>query len=293
MAKNVIAMDLERYVKEMKSRGLFREKKNDYAVMCPNCMKRHKEKGDAASYRKLHLWISKDYQYGQCFRDHTVFVSDNQIFNTNVKRMESPVDMSNWTLDILGEEGYWTLSRFNTLSDNDQIGIDYLASRIYLYRKLYSILNIRFDHNHNPVVPFYYKDQLIYYQIRNKDYVKGSDKPKYFSPPIDHKPPYIIEHGENKKFVICEGTFDAMACSILFPDRTPFAVLGSDITDYEIAMLRGYVPEDILIYMDDTNLSYEVKNKLERYINYAEFNIQKSNGQDPEERLKESFIENL
>jgi hypothetical protein len=77
----------------------------------------------------------------------------------------------------------------------------------------------------------------------------------------------------------------------MYPDRTPFAVLGSDITPYQIAILRSYCPEDILIYMDKTDLSESIRTTIAKYINYADFDIVKSNGQDPEECLKERLMQ--
>lgn len=280
-----MTMDLEKYVTSMSSKGLVRTKKSDYATLCPVCYERHRMSGDS-SYHKLKLWIDKSYDFGHCFRCGTVFLTENQSINTGLKRVESPVNMSNWELCKLGEEGFWTLSKFDTFDEDDKDGVDYLAHRVYLYRQMYKYLHIKFKDS-NPVVPFYFNGQLIYYQVRIID---PNSKIKYFSPSIDHKPPYIIENKDNKKFVICEGTFDAIACRILFPDRTPFAVLGSDITQYQIAMLRSYCPEDILIYMDKTELSYGIKETIEKYINYADISIQESDGQDPEEYLKETLI---
>lgn len=285
----VITMDLEKYVKEMQRIGLCREKKNDYAVLCPVCKKNHANHGDK-SYRKLKLWIDKDFMYSHCFRCGTIFLADTDEIHTQVSRMESPVDMSNWQLCKLPDSGYWSLGAYDTFDEDDPVGIDYLAKkRLYLYRDLYKPLGIKFK-EHNPIVPFYYKGELIYYQMRIID--PGS-KIKYYSPSIDHKPPYILEHGDNNKIVICEGTFDAIACRVLFPDYTPFAVLGSDITPYQVAMLRSYCPDEIKIFMDKTELSYRIKSTIEKYINYAEIKIHESNGQDPEEYLKEKLIENL
>lgn len=270
----------------MKRRGLCREKKNDYAVLCPECYQEKKSKGEPG-YRNLKLWVDKDFTYSHCFRCGLVALSDDQSIKVGIKSLEPDFDMATWSVDKLGSEGYWSLDRFNDFDEDDEEGINYLAKkRCYLYRKIYKSLGIRFK-DHNPVIPFYYKGDLIFYQMRIID---PTSKIKYFTPPTLHKNPYILEHGDNRKFVICEGTFDAIACRILFPDRTPFAVLGSDITKYQIAMLRSYCPRDILIYMDKTSLSLSVKNTIEKYINYADISIRESDGQDPEEYLKETLM---
>lgn len=286
MSDKVITMDLKKYVHEMQKQGLCIEKKNDYAVMCPICYERHKKLGDASSYRKLHLWVDKSFKYSHCFRDGTVFISEDESINTEIKRLESPINLNYWNVMPLGEDGFWKLSRFNTFDEDDPDGINYLAGRLYYYRKLYKNLGIKF-YKHNPVTPFYYKGELIYYQIR---IIHPEGNKKYHSPSIEHKPPYIVEKKENKKFLICEGTYDANAASILYPDRTAFAVLGSDITDYQIGMLRSYIPEDILIYMDKTELSIKIRNKIEQYIDYASINIRPSDGTDPEEYLRLQLI---
>lgn len=289
LKKETVVMDLEKYVNEMRKQGLIQKKKHDYAVLCPYCYREHKMHGQSG-YNKLKLWIHEDYKYGNCFRCHRTFVApDSDTIQYGIKAIEDPVDMNNWELCKLGEDGYFKLSKYNEFDEDDPVGVNYLAHRVYLYRKMYKLLGIKF-HRHNPVIPFYIKGELVYYQIR---IINPGDGPKYHSPATPHKNPYILEHGDNKKFVISEGVFDAIADRILYPDRTPFAVLGSDITDYQIAILRSYCPEDILIYMDKTELSQRIKEKIEYYIDYADIKIQKSSGQDPEEYLKEHLYENL
>jgi hypothetical protein len=59
------------------------------------------------------------------------------------------------------------------------------------------------------------------------------------TPPIDFKPPYIIEKSNVKKFIIVEGVFDAIACLFFYPEYIPFAVLGSQITYYQLELLRS------------------------------------------------------
>jgi hypothetical protein len=286
----VFQIDLEKYVNEMRRQGLVKEKRTDYVTLCPQCYEEHRKHGEP-NYRNLKLYIDKDLQYSHCFRCGAVYLSDDQSINTSIKRIEEKIDMNNWVPVKLGEEGYWKLSKFYTFDEFDEEGIYYLThKRLYIYNKLYKLLGIRF-HNHNPVTPFYIHGELVFYQIRNKDY-ESSDKDsiKYFTPPVKHKIPYIIETGDNTKFTIVEGVYDAIAAKVLYPDRTPFAVLGSDITDYQIAMLRTYCPEDILIYMDKTEISRRIKDRIIEYINYADININPSDGTDPEEFLKHKLV---
>ena len=179
---------------------------------------------------------------------------------------------------------------FNSFDEYDEQGYQYLVRERHGYFKdLYKVLGIRFT-NHNPVIPFYYKGELIYYQIK---FAFGNNRMPYFSPPIEYKPGYLIEHDDNKKFIICEGTFDAISLLIQAPSYTPFAILGSSITDYQITMLRSFVPEKIIVYMDTTELSIKVVNKIKKYINYADVNIIKSYGKDPEENLRYRLAEEM
>lgn len=281
-------MDLRKYVEEMRKIGLYRETRKDYVVMCPECYKRHK--GDP-KYKKLHLYIDKSYGYGQCFRDSLVVVDEDQSLNFRVNGLNEPdLDMDSWKVYRLnqeGESGFWTLDRFNTFDEYDEEGVNYLVhKRLYLYRQLYKLLGIRF-YQHNPVVPFYYHGELVYYQIRIID---PNSKIKYFSPKVNHKSPYIIENDVNKVFVVVEGTFDAIAEKIMHKDWTPFAVLGSSITKYQIGMLRSYVPDKIYIQMDETEISVKIKQQIEQYIDYADIEIIPSNGIDPEELLKQKIM---
>jgi len=60
-----------------------------------------------------------------------------------------------------------------------------------------------------------------------------------------------------------------------------------------IAMLRSYVPNDILVYMNNIELSTKVANKINQYANYREVNIQDSDGTDPEEYLKKKLLREI
>lgn len=271
-------LDLESYVDSMKDENLFQEKKDDYAVMCPIC-REEKQKEDP-SYKNLKFWIDKSLEFGRCFVCNSVFISNNDRIKTVIKPI-GPQDMSGIEVSHLNHP-YWTYDLFNSFPEYDKEGVDYLRKkRHYLLENLYHPLGIRFS-GHNPVIPFFFKGEMVYYQIRLID---GESRIKYFSPPIDHKPAYIIEKKENKNIIICEGVFDAIACLILYPKYTPFAVLGSSITDYQIWMLRSYIPDKIKIFMDKTELSIGIKERIRNFVNYADIGIVPSDGRDPEETL--------
>ena len=92
------------------------------------------------------------------------------------------------------------------------------------------------------------------------------------------KPPYIIEVGDKKKLIICEGVYDSMSLLIQAPGWTPVAICGSQITDYQIQFLREYVPNEIKIYMDKTELSNGIMRKLKKVIDYCPISVVWSDG---------------
>ena len=87
------------------------------------------------------------------------------------------------------------------------------------------------------------------------------------------------------RIVIVEGIFDAIAALIQCPDYTPIAVLGSSISDYQIEYIRAYAGEiwEIRIWMDETDISKRIANKIKSVIDYVPIGIIKSYGPDPEE----------
>jgi len=283
--------DLESYVDNKIKSQDYRKVRDDYVVQCPYCAgDAYKEdtsyEGHPYLKRKLYVYLNK--QAGHCFRCGRVFMNLSDKLPETYKLPEYNLNQQDFQLCKLTDE-YWNLGLFRYFSEYDERGYQYLITKRHKYMKdLYKILKFRFF-GENPVIPFFYKGEFIYYQIKYIKHQHGNLP--YFSPPIDYKPPYIIEKSINEKFVICEGVFDAIACLILYPDRTPFALLGSSITDYQIAMLRSYVPQDILVYCDETQLSVRVAEKIMQYINYAQIDIVYSTGMDPEERLKSEMAE--
>ena len=177
----------------------------------------------------------------------------------------------------------WSLEKYLfEFDDFDETGFNYLMSRHRFMGDLYKILDFKFMDG-NIVMPFKYKGEVFYYQIR---FSGKNTKIRYFFPPISAKPPYIIEHGDCKKIIICEGIFDAIALLIMAPEFMPIAILGSSISDYQLQFIREYIPEEIVVYMDETEISKRVATKIQSVIDYCPIRIIKSDGQDPEENLK-------
>lgn len=253
----------------------------EYIIHCPFCK--------AEGHKKHKLYIKSDLTVGHCFVCHRAFVNitdevkvDYKIpeffsgglfgYNNNIPRDLVRLSDPNWTLDKF----------YNEFDDFDQNGYNYLVKRNPYLSELYKILGFKFWQG-NVVMPFFdNQGSVFYYQIR----FTGNSKIRYFFPPISYKPCYIIKKNINKALIISEGIFDSIANLIMAPNYTPIAILGSSVSDYQLNMIRQFVPEKILVYMDETKLSIGVANKLRSVIDYCPINIIKSDGEDPEEALK-------
>lgn len=250
---------------------------DEYICHCPFCK--------AAGHKKHKLYIKSDLTVGHCFVCTRAFVNVTDTVDVTfpVPTFNNFGMMTGGTVNLVRlTDPNWTIDKYYTeFDDYSEEGVAYLKNRHIYLGELYKALDFKFLDG-NIVMPFKYHGEIFYYQIR----FSGNSKLRYFFPPISAKPPYIIERGNNKKFIICEGVYDAISLLIQAPDYTPFAVLGSSISDYQIDFLREYVPEEILIYMDETRISQGIANKLSRIVDYCPIKIIKSNGEDPEEKMK-------
>jgi 5S rRNA maturation endonuclease (ribonuclease M5) len=250
---------------------------DEYICHCPFCK--------AAGHKKHKLYIKSDLTVGHCFVCTRAFVNVTDTVDVTfpVPTFNNFGMMTGGTVNLVRlTDPNWTIDKYYTeFDDYSEEGVAYLKNRHIYLGELYKALDFKFLDG-NIVMPFKYHGEIFYYQIR----FSGNSKLRYFFPPISAKPPYIIERGNNKKFIICEGVYDAISLLIQAPDYTPFAVLGSSISDYQIDFLREYVPEEILIYMDETRISQGIANKLSRIVDYCPIRIIKSNGEDPEEKMK-------
>ncbi len=252
---------------------------NNWIIHCPFC----KEEG----HRKHKLYIDADCSRGYCFVCHRIYINVDDEVNKSIN-LSNFIDKrtKKFTPIELDKNGLWNLDRYrDEFDDYSEKGVKYLVSRNPYLSKLWEPLGIKFF-NDNPVLPFKNPEgEVIYYQIRFAD--AGKDDIRYFFPPIKAKPPYIIqvEGADPEKFVIVEGIFDAIAAFLQCSGRyTIIAVMGSDISDYQIEYIRNwYMPKKILVWMDETELSIKIKNKLKSVFDYSQINILKSYGPDPEE----------
>lgn len=280
--KTYVICDLKELV--LKSLGVDRvedaelqlKNNKEYIIHCPFC----KEDG----HTKHKLYVTSDFKTGHCFVCSRVFIGETNEIDTSFDIPDFGLVNNTEEFKVVPlSDPTWTLSNYyNKFDDFSDIGYKYLIGRHGFMKDLYKTLGFKFW-NDNVVMPFFYKGKIFYYQIR---FTGNSGDIRYFFPPISKKPPYIIEHGDNKKFIICEGVFDAIALLIQAPEYTPMAVLGSTISDYQLEFLREYVPQEVIVYMDETSISKKIEKRIKTKIDYCPISIIPSNGEDPEEKMK-------
>lgn len=249
---------------------------DEYIIHCPFCK--------AEGHKKHKLYIKGDLSVGHCFVCTRAFANVTDDIDLSVKTPDFITSLFGHQKfnPVFLSDPVWTLDRYKyEFDDYSEIGVNYLIGRHGFMKDLYKILGFRFLDD-NVVMPFFYHGEVFYYQIR----FTGDSKIRYYFPPISAKPPYIIERNNNKKFIIQEGVYDAIANMIMAPEYTPMSVLGSSISDYQMEFLKEYAPEEILVYMDETKISVRIANKLKGAGFFCPIHIIKSNGEDPEERMK-------
>lgn len=248
----------------------------EYIIHCPFCKKE--------GHTKHKLYIKSDLTVGHCFVCGRAFVNITDEVKVNYKIPEffpSLTKTQGVKLATLNDP-IWTLDRYyNEFDDFDQNGYNYLINRNKYLSELYKILGFKFWDG-NIVMPFFYNGTPFYYQIR---FIGGDSNIRYFFPPIENKPCYVINHGDNKRLILCEGIFDCISLLIQAPSFTPIALLGSSLSDYQLNMIREYVPDEVYIMMDEFEISKKIARKLREGIDYCPIKIIKTYGPDPEEIL--------
>lgn len=274
-------------VKTMEEVEKHQHNDKEYIIRCPLCKDEH---------TKSKLYIKSDLTVGHCF-----------LCGRNYYNITDKVDVSfkipefnmfggyNRDFEVVKlSDSIWSLDKFKyEFDDYSDIGVKYLKKRNKYLGDLYKILGFKFFDN-NIAIPFYYKGELIYYQIR----FTGNSKIRYFLPNIKPKPAYFIERNDmdsKQKIMICEGVFDALAILIQAPEYTPVAVLGSSISDYQLDMIRNYsgFVKEVRIWMDETPISIKIANKVKTVIDYCPISIIRSKGDDPEETMNKRIQGNL
>lgn len=249
-----------------------------HIVECPGC-------AEILKLVRYKLYILKDFSVGYCHRCHSIFHNEES----------SAVETAEDKMTLINEDGE-TLERFKleTIDTSYYLGsslesaegIRYLADRYPELSVRYKEFGIRFRRN-KVVIPFYYNDALIYYQIR---YIKPVDDKRYHSPPISAKPLYIIRRPGSRKYMIVEGVFGAIAASFKYPDVNIIAVLGSYLTNYQLWWLESLGPTCVYLYMDDKDNNETMLDKLLKrspyLFNWNNVQLLHSPNGDPEDDYK-------
>lgn len=248
-----------------------------YVTTCPYCLEAYThDTSYHGPYNKMKLYITHDKKSGWCHRCNSAYFNNNEELKYQLPQLIKDVDSGD--LDLSMNDPRWTLDKIQgtSLTTNH---LKQLYDRNPFIMNLYKELNITSLDENNVIIPFYFQGDLIYYQLWRK-----GQSPKYFCPPIKTKPLYFCGPLRTKAILV-EGVFDAIACRILYPNHTPIALLGHYLTGAQESMLRKYLFEEILIFMDESHLSYKIYNKLKRVLDFTDLIVVDSDGEDPEERL--------
>ena len=262
--------------------AVMEKKGTEIIARCPFCKHEH---------TKSKLYIRDDMTTGWCFLCNRTYINVTDTLNTDVVVPRTFADFGAGPLKFelpVMKDSEWSLDKYYYEFDDDsEVGMKYLLGRHGFFKDLAKALDFKFW-NGNVVMPFKSKGKVYYYQIR---FTGKNNKIRYFLPPVSQKSCYIIERSEEDvrhRILIVEGIYDAISILPQCPDFTPVAVLGSSISDYQIAQIRdyaGYVSECV-VWMDETEISVRIKKKVRSIIDYCPIHIIKSYGPDPEERLQ-------
>ena len=254
----------------------YREPSGEFVIHCPFCR--------AEGHRKHKLYLKSDLTVGHCFvctRSY-VNVTDEVKVEYRPPSFLTP-RLREWFKPTI-KDPKWALDRYwKEFDEYSEKGVRYLMGRHQFMDPLWKILGFKFWEG-NVVMPFWWKSELIYYQIRFSD---PKARIRYFFPPVDQKPVWTTPEpiGTGKDLIVVEGIYDAIAAMIQAPGRTPVAVLGSSVSDYQLLQIREFVPDSILVWMDDTEKSKGIADRLRVSLGYCPIRIIPSDGTDPEENM--------
>lgn len=260
------------------------ERKGEELRLCPTC----ELVGEPNS--KWTFYWNYNKQTGICHRCHCKFIPYS---NKSKEELELELTIRGWishsdkqivrSLASVPEIQYERM--FDPPSDFCK---EYLASRNPLLQGMEDYLQIRELKGVGVAAPMYFKGKIISYTMRLYEPV---GKKKYHIPPGDkyiYSPNRALKtslYGGMTKFSLCEGMFDSFAMLLLGYDN-PLAVQGSFLTDTQARMMSQFFPEEGQIFLDSTDLSFELRNSVRQKVkSIRQLRVVYSDGEDPEELL--------
>lgn len=258
-------------------------------IICPKCLSEKLSIGNEWYHkRKLYLDSAEDpIQQGYCQRCNTIFFDLNHNLvvdlprGRRVDRKFKLVSLPNEPLDALDRHN---LTYFRSMDLDVELLNERLRQRGSAYvSSLIKPLGIRGAGDYI-AFPFILGGKFIYWQLRYFNPIGN----KYFMPRIEDKPFYVPVNRNTGKVLFVEGVFDALASLYLFPDFTPIALLGSNLTLYHIWLLRQYFKVNyILVALDSWDLSNNIRNVAKRsFPTLSGIDIVRLPSKDPDELLR-------
>jgi hypothetical protein len=261
-----------------------------YRCVCPRCKERNIKKGEL-NYDHRNLSVNKDFTYGRCFRCEGVFKDKlhefTQDLDTKLEDLEK-VTQKSFTLDRIDTKLY---DLYQNLSESEE-GREYIIKRNRYYDPVYNFCSMKFKSPKLLIPYFDLSGKCFYYQFRYTDISLSPSGAKYFNPPIDNKPIYIVPSLSKKMIwdnkgvtILVEGALTAVALKLVVGDRVNVvALMGKVPTSYQIQYLNTIgLYGRVYVMMDETSLSMVVKSRLGAEGIKTE--IIPTNGQDAEEML--------
>lgn len=272
---SIVHIDLRKLVSE----GNATHSGNEYRVECPVC----RQLGH--HYEKRKLFIKDDFTVGYCFRCGTKFKhkidfnnrGENFVFNISKPKPkeykeEEKIDTSFYkeSMDFYGK------------------GVEYLKSRRPWLGDNYSKLGIKFRDD-RLIIPFFrngnINNEVLFYQCRFYDPEKSGKR--YLIPKSTNKPIYLSPNGNNNSntMILCEGPFGAIAISNSYPQYKCGAVMGSNISEYQMFLLSKMNINKFILYFDNEDINKKAQKILAEKFPFCSYLSLKSPMGDPEDDL--------
>ncbi len=261
-------------------------------LFCPFCT----DKRGKDYYSAGRLYFDKREQKGICYQCNTAVFPENhgdgneleRDFKTAVdharKRFTDPDEMEHpepleLEFDNLVKEDLKYLEKRNPLLPiaSDMLGLMKWSGK-----------------EQGVVTPFMLGEDIVKFQVRFVGRRQRGRAPYYTSPgpKILYSPCHSLSNFRllrERTITLCEGTYDSIALQIIgYPN--PMAVLGSTLTDYQIYLLRKFMPENMFIMMDNKSIGWNLQRQLKvKMSSVSDYIVDDFNGLDPEEYLRKTY----